>query len=83
MLFDYQKTQVGIDDGYIVQALYAAVIFYVFYKLREYFQYNAVIKYFDKIGMPFFLLHHCVGYNFIQLFLMYSEKIIHPNVIHV
>ena len=25
-------------------------------------------RYFDKIGMPFFLLHNNVGHNFIQLF---------------
>lgn len=40
MLFSLQMTQVGIDNGYIVSALYAAVLFYGCYKLRDSFHYN-------------------------------------------
>ena len=67
MLFSLQMTQVGIDNGYIVSALYAAVLFYGCYKLRDSFHYNRFLAYTDTIGLPFFLLHYCVGVNFIQL----------------
>ena len=67
MLFSLQMTQVGIDTGYIVSALYAAVLFYGCYKLRDSFHYNRFLAYTDTIGLPFFLLHYCVGVNFIQL----------------
>lgn len=68
MLLSIEKTSLGIDDGYIVSAIYATVIFHVFYKIRNLLSYNATIKFFDKIGTSFFLLHNCVGFNFIQLF---------------
>lgn len=80
MLYGLEKTQVGIDDGYIVSVIYATVLFFIFYKLKDSFQTNSIISYFDKIGISFFLLHNCIGFNFIQLIYnvllngLFSEK---------
>lgn len=68
MLVGIENTWVGIDDGYIVSAIYATFLFYVFYKIKDLLSYNGFVKFCDKIGTSFFLLHNCVGFNFIQLF---------------
>lgn len=60
------STGVGIDEGYIVSALYAVILFYVFWKMKDRIANNRVTAYFDSIGLSFFLLHNCIGWLLMQ-----------------
>ena len=64
-------TQISIsipDDGYIVSALYAAVVFYVFYNVKDLIQPNKLLSYIDHIGLPYYILHNTIGVNLTHLF---------------
>ena len=77
------STGIGIDEGYIVSALYAGILFYVFWKMKEYIPYNRVIAYFDSIGLSFFLLHNCIGWVLLQWlhYVVFSENHVWPAMI--
>lgn len=83
LLIGRVSTGVGIDEGYIVSAMYAGILFYVFWKMREYIPYNRVIAYFDSIGLSFFLLHNCVGWVLMQwlYYVVFKESRIWPTML--
>lgn len=60
------SSSVGIDEGYIVSALYAVILFYVFWKMKDMIANNRVTAYFDSIGLSFFFLHNCIGWLLMQ-----------------
>lgn len=83
LLIGRVSTGLGIDEGYISSALYAGILFYVFWKLKEYIPYNRVIAYFDSIGLSFFLLHNCIGLTLIQwlYYVVFNESHVWPTLI--
>lgn len=83
LLIGRVSTGVGIDEGYIVSAMYAGILFYVFWKMKEYIPHNRIIAYFDSIGLSFFLLHNCVGWVLIQwlYYVVFEESHVWPPIL--
>ena len=76
MVYGFCVTRVGIDDGYITSALYAALMFSAFLFLGDRIPYSRFIAFFDKIGLSFYLLHNAIGWIIAQgfNFLVFHES---------
>ena len=68
MLYCHHQSWHTPDDGYIVSALYAVVLFYIFMKLKDVLKPRKFVLVGQEIGMTFFLLHYSVGSCLLALF---------------